>query len=324
MESPNPMMSGSQLIDASYVFLGITGEAIHILDRNNITEIPREIWTFHPSRFQHVPDENSGLIKGWIYTRGTKRIPLLPHEVLFFRYFNPDDDYRGLSPLQAAKLGIDQDYYAAQYNANFFLNSAQPGGVLETSENLIQEEFDRLLAQWNERHQGVAKGHQVALLEGGLTYKQTGISQRDMEFLEGRKYNREEVMAVYKIPKSELGLYEQINFATAKTMDRVFWTKTLVPKMLLYENILWSQFLSKLAGQEIWAEFDRTAIDALKEDLASLTDTSQKYWGMGVPFDTINETLGLGFPKIPGGDIGYLPFNMVPVGAAKPDLPPKN
>jgi HK97 family phage portal protein len=321
METPNPMMSGSQLIDATYVFLGITGEAIYILDRNNVTETPQEIWTFHPSRFQHVPDENSGLIKGWIYTRGTKRIPLEPHEVLFFRYFNPDDDYRGLSPLQAAKLGIDQDYYAAQYNANFFLNSAQPGGVLETSENLIQEEFDRLLAQWNDRHQGVAKGHQVALLEGGLTYKQTGISQRDMDFLEGRKYNREEIMAVYKVPKSELGLYEQINFATAKTMDRVFWTKTLLPKMVLYETILWSQFLSKLAGPEIWAEFDRTAIDALKEDLASLTDTSQKYWSMGVPFDIINETLGLGFPKIPGGDIGYLPFNLVPVGSAKPPAP---
>jgi HK97 family phage portal protein len=321
MESPNPMMSGSQLIDASYVFLGITGEAIHILERNNVTEVPKEIWTFHPSRFQHVPDENSGLIRGWIYTRGSKRIPLEPHEVLFFRYFNPDDDYRGLSPLQAAKLGIDQDYYAAQYNANFFLNSAQPGGVLETSENLVQEEFDRLLAQWNDRHQGVAKGHQVALLEGGLTYKQTGISQRDMEFLEGRKYNREEVMAVYKVPKSELGLYEQINLATAKTMDRVFWTKTLLPKMVLFENILWTQFLSKLAGPEIWAEFDRTAIDALKEDLASLTDTSQKYWSMGVPFDIINETLGLGFPKIPGGDIGYLPFNLAPVGTANPPVP---
>ena len=107
-------------------------------------------------------------------------------------------------------------------------------------------------------------------------------------------------------------------------MDRVFWTKTLLPKMLLFENIVWSQFLSKLAGPEIWAEFDRTAIDALKEDLATLLETSQKFWGMGVPFNTINETLGLGFPKIEGGDIGYLPFNMVPVGSAKsPEIWPK-
>jgi HK97 family phage portal protein len=247
METPNPMMSGAQLIEATFVFLGITGEAIYILDRGNVTEVPKEIWTFHPSRFQHVPDEN-GLIRGWIYTKGSKRIPLLSHEVLFFRYFNPDDDYRGLSPIQAAKLSIDQDYYAAQYNRNFFLNSAQTSAVLESKENLTQDEFDRLLAQWNDRHQGVDKAHQVALLEGGLTYKQTGISQRDMDFLEGRKYSREEIMAVYKVPKSELGLYEQINLASAKTMDKVFWTKTLLPKMALFESIFWSQFSSKLAG----------------------------------------------------------------------------
>lgn len=322
METPNPMMSGAQLTEATYVFLGITGEAFYILDRGNITEVPREIWTFHPSRFQHVVDEGSGLIRGWVYTRGTKRIPLEPHEVLFFRYFNPDDDYRGLSPLQAAKLGVDQDFWAAQYNANFFRNGAQLRGYLETDENLSPDEFDRILAQFNDRHQGVSKAHQIGLLEGGLKYKEAGLSQKDMDFLEGRKYNREEVMAVYKVPKSELGLYEQINFATAKTMDKVFWTKTLLPKMLLFENIVWSQFLSKLAGTEIWAEFDRTAIDALKEDLATLLETSQKFWGMGVPFNTINETLGLGFPKIEGGDTGYLPFNMVPVGAATPPTPP--
>ncbi|MGO9572479.1 MAG: phage portal protein, partial [Desulfomonilaceae bacterium] len=257
METPNPMMSGAQLTEATYVFLGITGEAFYILDRSNTTELPREIWTFHPSRFQHVVDEGSGLIKGWVYTRGTKRIPLEPHEVLFFRYFNPDDDYRGLSPLQAAKLGVDQDFWAAQYNANFFRNGAQLRGYLETDENLSPDEFDRILAQFNDRHQGVSKAHQIGLLEGGLKYKEAGLSQKDMDFLEGRKYNREEVMAVYKVPKSELGLYEQINFATAKTMDKVFWTKTLLPKMLLFENIVWSQFLSKLAGPEIWAEFDR-------------------------------------------------------------------
>jgi phage portal protein BeeE len=59
----------------------------------------------------------------------------------------------------------------------------------------------------------------VALLECGLTYKQTSLSQLDMDFLEGRNYNAEEIMAVYKVPKSELGLYEQISFATVKTMD---------------------------------------------------------------------------------------------------------
>ena len=235
---------------------------------------------------------------------------------MFFRYFNPDDDYRGLSPIQAAKLGIDQDYYAAQYNANFFKNSAQLHAYLETDENLSQEEFERILAQFNDRHQSVSKAHQIGLLEGGLKYKEAGLSQRDMDFLEGRKYNREEVLAVYKMPKSELGLYEQINLATAKTMDKVFWTKTLGPKMTLWESIFWTQFASKLAGPEIWAEFDRTVIDALKEDQDILAGTAQKYWAMGLPFNVINEKLGLGFPAVEGGDTGYVAFNLVPVGEA--------
>ena len=155
-----------------------------------------------------------------------------------FRYFNPYDDYRGLSPLTAAQLSLEQDHYASEYNRNFFINGAQPGGVLESKENLMQEEFDRLLAQWNDRHQGVDKAHQIGLLEGGLTYKQTGISQADMVFLEGRKSNRDEVLAgIYKVPKSELGI-EQINFSYAKdNAPEALLDKTSLPKMLLLELV---------------------------------------------------------------------------------------
>ena len=39
---------------------------------------------------------------------------------------------------------------------------------------------------------------------------------------------------------------------------------------------------------------------------------------MGYPADVVNEYLGLGLPKIQGGDTGYLPFNLVPVGSAPP------
>ena len=105
-------------------------------------------------------------------------------------------------------MGVDQDFWAAQYNANFFRNGAQLRGYLETDENLSPDEFDQILAQFNDRHQGVSKAHQIGLLEGGLKYKEAGLSQKDMDFLEGRKYNREEVMAVYKVSKSEIGVYK--------------------------------------------------------------------------------------------------------------------
>jgi hypothetical protein len=76
-------------------------------------------------------------------------------------------------------LGIEQDFWASRYNITFFKNSAQPGGVLETSGNLTDEEYQRVLAQWQDRHGGASKAHAITLLEGGLSYKQTGLSQKD-------------------------------------------------------------------------------------------------------------------------------------------------
>jgi len=322
-EAPNPMMSGSQLLEATLIYLGLTGEAFYILDRRSEQEVPKEIWVAHPERFQEVVDEKSGLITGWLYRRGTEIIPLAIHEVVFFRYFNPYNDYRGLSPLQAAQAGVEQDYWAGRYNLAFFQNSAQPGGVLETSGNLTDEEYQRILAQWQDRHAGASKAHAIALLEGGLTYKQTGLSQKDMDFLEQRRWNREEIMAAFKVPKTELGLYEDVNYATSTTQRKLFWETTLLPKMALIEYVLWGQFLRFIEGGRIWAEFDYTSIAALQEDRKELVESAQKLWSMGVPLNVVNEYFGLGLPKIPGGEVGYLPFNLAPVGRVVEEPPEK-
>ncbi len=145
-ESPNPMMSGSQLVEAVFIYLGLMGEAFLIAERESEREIPRELWVFHPGRFKEVVDEKTGLVSGWVYSKGVKKVPLQPHEVIFFRYFNPFHDYRGLAPLQAAQAGVEQDFWASWCNSAFFKNSAQPGGVLETAANLTDEEYQRLKA----------------------------------------------------------------------------------------------------------------------------------------------------------------------------------
>ena len=323
-ESPNPTMSGQQLIEATKIYMGITGEAFWLLARNSPTELPKEIWALSPSRFTEHVDKQTGLIDGWVYKIGTKTIPLQPHEVVFFKYFNPDNEYRGLSPLSAAKQGVDQDYWAAQYNGAFFQNSAQPGGVVTVKGGLTDEQFLRLKSQWQDRHGGTKKAHRVAILEGDATYTNTGLSQKDMDFLKGREFNREEILAVFKMPQSELGLLRGVQFAWAKQAELQFWRHCLEPKMSLMESAIWSQLHSQLPGTPVWVEFDRKAIAALQADRGVQTEIAQKYFSMGVPFNQINEVLDLGFEAIDGGDVGYLPFNLSPVGSAAhpPAVPP--
>jgi HK97 family phage portal protein len=312
-DRPNPAMSCSEFIQAITTYYKLCGEVFILAERETQQDIPKELWTFNPGRFKHVADKQSGLIIGWVYQVGDKKIPFDAHEIIFFRDFSPYDDYRGLSPLAVAQLSILQDVSAAQYNANFFKNDATPGGVLQAKDPLDEDEFWRIRSQWRSKHEGVDKAHFIALLEGGLEYKQIGISQKDMDFLEMRKYNREEIMAIFKVAKTELSLYENINKATSQTMDRVFWTKTLIPVMKTIEDALYNKFLYFLPGGDFYMEFDRTAIDALREDFDTLLGSAQKLFAMGVPFNNINETLGLGFEAIEGGETGYLPFNLSPI-----------
>lgn len=59
--------------------------------------LPKEIWVCHPHRFQEVIDKRTGQISGWVYSKGADKVPLQPHEVVFFRYFNPIMANRSLS-----------------------------------------------------------------------------------------------------------------------------------------------------------------------------------------------------------------------------------
>jgi hypothetical protein len=142
-----------------------------------------------------------------------------------------------------------------------------------------------------------------------------------MDFLAQRKWNREEIMAVFKVPKGELGIYEDINYATARVQDKVFWQKTLLPKMSNFEATLWTQLFSKIEGGRIWAEFDYSGIDAIQEDFKEKVETGQKLWQMGWPINQINERLDLGMEAVPWGDTWFAPFNLTPVGQA--DIPPE-
>ena len=60
--------------------------------------------------------------------------------------------------------------------------------------------------------------------------------------------------------------------------------------------------------------FDISTVKALQADLKEKVEIAKEFWGMGVPFDIINEKLELGFPKFEGSNFGYLPYSLAPAG----------
>lgn len=320
-EKPSDDMGLQQILEATMVYLLHYGECMWVLDRETPTSVPRAMYPYNGKLFEPVlSGDETKLIRWKVKTKRDNReveITFEKSEVVFFRLFNPYDRWRGLAPLEAAQIGIDQDYLASQYNKAFFANSAMPGGVVEIDEEMSEESFNRLRTQFMDAHQGVSKAHMLAILEGGAKYKQLMVSQKDMEFLNQKKWNRDEVLACFKVPKMEVGVWDQVNFAAAKIQARDFWMKALMPKMRLIEYALWAQLFSVTGTGNIYMEFDTTKIEALQGDMVEKVDMARKFFEMGVPFGELNKRFGFNFEtELPHWKTSYVISTVNEVDAA--------
>lgn len=319
--NPNRFMTQGDLIRSTIGFLELYGESFWIIERSNITQTPKEIYCFNPNRFEPMLNKNNAWTGGWLYNPpGNKnednKIPYAPWEVIQFKYFNPYDSIRGLSPINASRLGVEQDYFASLYNKNFFKDGASIGGMISVPESLTQEQFDRILGQFNERHQGYNRSHRIALIEGDAKFTSSNMSQRDMEFISLKDVTRREILAAFKTNEVILGDYGQIqSFEGIKQAHKSFWEETLLPIMLMIENILWARFFSKLSETKgkVWASFDTSSVESLREDYELKTNMAKTLADIGFPLNEINKKLDLGFPELSWGNTWFVRVGMVPV-----------
>lgn len=218
--NPNPYYTESEnvLKVATMTYLEVFGECFWVFEgRDNITQIPTEIYPMNPTRFtpMYVSTKEGKKFTGyWQYdapdTTPDNAIIFAPHQILHIRYFNPYDDIRGLSPIEASRMGVNQDYFSSKFNENFFKEGAAIGGIIEVEDTLNQNEFETLRMQFEDRHKGYDKAHKVAVLTGGASFKEVKMSQRDMEFISLKTITRGEILAAFKTNEVVLGNYENI------------------------------------------------------------------------------------------------------------------
>ncbi len=254
---PNPFYTQFTLMEASQQYLDLTGESLWVLDYDPRASFPMGIWPVRPDRMEPVPDPDTYLA-GWVYTApdGGEKIPLTPREVLQVKYPNPLDSFRGLGPVQAVMVDIQAARYSAEWNLNFFLNSATPGGLIQVDHKLEDDEFDDLVAKWRDAHRGVSRAHRVAVLEGGQTWVPNAMTLRDMDFGNLRNLSRDIIREAFGIHKIMLGNSDDVNRANAQTGEEVFATWSITPRLDRWRDVLNNQFLPLFGSTGDGVEFD--------------------------------------------------------------------
>ncbi|MBO3751544.1 phage portal protein [Streptosporangiaceae bacterium NEAU-GS5] len=297
--SPNDFYTQQDFVETFQQHMELTGEGWWVIARNPaMRSIPLELWPVRPDRIAPVPDPKT-FISGYVYTSPDgERVPLELDEVIQLKRPNPADPYRGLGPVQAVLVDIDSTKYSALWNRNFFLNSAEPGGVIEVPNELGDEQFNQLRDRWREQHRGVAAAHRVAILEGGAKWVDRKFTQRDMQFAELRGVSREIIREAYRFPKPMLGTVEDVNRANADAGEVVFARWLIVSRLRRIKRALNFKLLPMFGRPAEGLEWDFTSPVPEDQELESKlvvanAEAAQLYVAAGFTGDSVREALSL-------------------------------
>lgn len=228
---PNPWMPRQEFVEVFQQHIDLTGESEWVIATDpRAPSIPLELWPVRPDRIEPIPDAKEFLV-GWNYLEPSgRKLELGLDQVIQIRMPNPLDPYRGLGPVQAMLVDIDSARYSAEWNRNFFRNSAEPGGIIEVDKRLSDIEFDEMTTRWAEQHKGVANAHRVAVIEQGK-WVDRKYTMREMEFTELRRLSRDVILEGFGFPRVMIGVVEDVNRANAEASEYIFARWIVVPRL---------------------------------------------------------------------------------------------
>jgi len=309
LQKANPFMSGQNLFERLVYHLDLGGNGLWYVILADGK--PYELYPLHPDRIKPVPNKD-GWIEYYEYKidAGDPK-KLDPRLVVHFMYPDPASVFWGMAPLQTVARAVDTDNEAVDWNKASLQNRAVTSGVFTTPPEAIvtQDQYDTLKAQIWDQHVGSANTGAPWIVTGGATWTPMGMTPQEMDFLESRKFHVSEIAAVFGVPVVLLSA-ERTTYNNMTVARRIFWEDTIVPLLSSVQEVLnlsltrwWDPNISDMTKPpQLRVRYDLSNVPAMREGLNEKVAAATALYNMGVPFNSINQRLNLGFDPIPGGD----------------------
>jgi HK97 family phage portal protein len=302
LNNPNAHQCGPDLFEEWYGYLMVAGNSY--LELVSLNETPRELYVLRPDRMKIIAGE-----KGWPQafqysvnnqfvtfpipdgTDGNEQSP-----ILHTKLFHPTNDHYGMSPIEAAASAVDIHNAASNWNKALLDNSARPSGALiytAKDGQLTNEQYERLQSELEENFEGSANAGKPLLLEGGLDWKNMGLSPRDMDFIEAKYIAAREIALAFGVPPMLLGIPGDNTYSNYAEANRTFWRQTILPLVERSAKTL-TNWLRPSFGNSLTLKPDITEVTALTQEREALWQRLQQ-----TDFLTSNEKRALiGYPPL--------------------------
>lgn len=290
LNRPNPHMSRFELLEATVSYYAITGNAYWWLNRKSETTEPDEIWAIPSYRVTPVPDGKL-FIKGYLYeTDNGDKIPLERHEVVHFKRFHPLNQFVGMSPLESLATIAAGDLAMQQWNTNLFgKDNAKAPGALAFADPIENDAWEKIKADINAKHGGTKRNLMMLrnVGKGGVQWIGMSMSQKDMEFLSGRTFNKEEIFSIYA-PGLASRLAVNATEANSKAGEATFMAMAVWPQLVAIAEKITNDVLP-IYGENLTGTFDDVRIadrsmqlaeQAAAERVQKIDEMRQKFYNL--------------------------------------------
>ena len=130
----------------------------------------------------------------------------------------------GRSPITVCRESIGLGIAQQRHGAAMMKNGLQVGGILQSAEWLDASKGKKVLEAL-ERYAGAKNAGKTPILEGGIEYKQLGMSNADAEWLASRKFTIEDIARIFNISPIFLQDYSHSSYSNFTEASRSFWGK---------------------------------------------------------------------------------------------------
>jgi HK97 family phage portal protein len=233
----------------------IYNEAFAIKIRNDAGQVIG-LTPMHPARTQIERDEDGTLKYRFM---GQPNSLIDESEVVPFVGYNPDGSMRGWSRLEPLRSTLMNEDSSRRATASWWKNMGRPSMALSTTGKLSKDAKDRLKESFDSVHGGSANAGGTVVLSDGLTASPMQLNAEEMQYIESRKLNREEVCAVYDISPTAVHILDNATYSNVTEGLRSVYRDTMTPRIEFLESVLHAHLGANFNGAK-YARFDVSSV----------------------------------------------------------------
>ena len=223
------------------------------------------------------------------------------------------DGLMGMSPIELARESLGMALAAQDYGSRFFANDAKPtGGWIEFPGSFKDAEAKKIFRESYQAAQSGANRGKVLVLENGMKFHEVGVTNKDAQFLELRKFQITDIARIFRVPPHMIADLDRATFSNIEQQSLEFVMHTMTPWAERWEASIGSELL--LDGDDLEVEFDFANL--MRGDAASRSAYYQS--GIQNGWLTRNEArVAENLNPLEGLDEPLRPLNMVEEGDAE-------